>query len=138
MLLCVCVSLRSAVLALCLLGVLALECHYCPLQAAGTRCNITTECRGHERCSAGWRRYGRVHVLAVQGCAPPELCGSNQTLSLKRTEYEISYTCCCRHLCNTAATQNLLHMFSSLNGSGAGLLRVSGVLESHRRLSLVR
>uniref|UniRef100_A0A672KEZ9 Activin types I and II receptor domain-containing protein n=1 Tax=Sinocyclocheilus grahami TaxID=75366 RepID=A0A672KEZ9_SINGR len=80
--------------------------------AAGTRCNITTECRGHERCSAGWRRYGRVHVLAVQGCAPPELCGSNRTLSLKHAQYEVRYTCCCRDLCNTAATLNLLQQLT--------------------------
>ncbi|KAK2894926.1 hypothetical protein QQF64_011979 [Cirrhinus molitorella] len=80
-----------------------LQCHYCPLQAAGRRCNITTECRAHERCSSGWRRYGRVYVLAVQGCASPELCGSNQTLSYKGFEYEITYTCCCRDLCNKAA-----------------------------------
>ncbi|KAL0168565.1 hypothetical protein M9458_036787, partial [Cirrhinus mrigala] len=58
---------------------------------AGQRCNITTE------------RYGGVYVLAVQGCASPELCGSNQTLSYKGFEYKITYTCCCRDLCNKAA-----------------------------------
>ncbi|KAF4101777.1 protein Bouncer-like [Onychostoma macrolepis] len=108
------VALRSAVLALVVLlsgraAAAVLLCHYCPLQAAGARCNITTECRGHERCSSGWRRYGRVHVLALQGCASPTLCGSNQTLTHKGLEYEITYTCCCRDLCNTAAApENLL------------------------------
>ncbi|XP_059420478.1 protein Bouncer-like [Carassius carassius] len=111
---------RSAVLALCLLGVLALECHYCPLQAAGTRCNITTECHAHERCSTGWRRYGRVHVLAVQGCASPELCASNQTLTHKGIEYEITYTCCCRDLCNTAKAENLLQQLTGAPISPAG------------------
>uniref|UniRef100_A0A8C2J9U2 Uncharacterized protein n=1 Tax=Cyprinus carpio TaxID=7962 RepID=A0A8C2J9U2_CYPCA len=76
--------------------------------AAGTRCNITTECLEHERCSSGWRRYGRVHVLALQGCLSPELCGSNQTLTHKGLEYEITYTCCCRDLCNTAAAPESL------------------------------
>uniref|UniRef100_A0A8C1DY53 Uncharacterized protein n=2 Tax=Cyprinus carpio TaxID=7962 RepID=A0A8C1DY53_CYPCA len=79
----------------------------CPV-AAGTRCNITTECLEHERCSSGWRRYGRVHVLALQGCLSPELCGSNQTLTHKGLEYEITYTCCCRDLCNTAAAPESL------------------------------
>lgn len=117
------VSLRSAVLALVVLlsgraAAAVLLCHFCPLPAAGARCNITTECRGHERCSSGWRRYGRVHVLALQGCASPELCGSNRTLTHKGLEYEITYTCCCRDLCNTAkAPQNLLQQLLGVTGS---------------------
>ncbi|KAI2653791.1 Protein Bouncer [Labeo rohita] len=107
-------SLMQTVLAISLVSVFellyagrsgaVLQCHYCPLQAAGRRCNITTECRAHERCSSGWRRYGGVYLLAVQGCASTELCGSNQTLSYKGFEYKITYTCCCRDLCNKAAS----------------------------------
>ncbi|XP_043089551.1 protein Bouncer-like isoform X2 [Puntigrus tetrazona] len=86
-----------------------LICHYCPLQAAGARCNVTTECLEHERCSCGWRRYGRVRVLALQGCASPELCGSNRTLSRKGLEYDVTYACCSRDLCNSAPVpENLL------------------------------
>uniref|UniRef100_A0A8C2A4J5 Uncharacterized protein n=1 Tax=Cyprinus carpio TaxID=7962 RepID=A0A8C2A4J5_CYPCA len=115
------IYILSAVLVLCVLlsgsAAAVLLCHYCPLQAAGTRCNITTECLEHERCSSGWRRYGRAHVLALQGCLSPELCGSNQTLTHKGLEYEITYTCCCRNLCNTAAAPEMCGLSVSAHSS---------------------
>ncbi|XP_051726743.1 protein Bouncer-like isoform X2 [Ctenopharyngodon idella] len=97
--------------ALCLVGVFVLSgrsggvllCYYRPLQARGGRCtNMTTECRPHERCFSGWRRYGPVSVLAAQGCVSPELCGSNHTVTLMGFDYQITYACCCHDRCNEA------------------------------------
>ncbi|XP_056101049.1 protein Bouncer-like [Rhinichthys klamathensis goyatoka] len=106
---CVCVCVRCG-------GVLV--CHYCPLQARGRCRNITTECAPSERCFTGWRHYGPVLVLAGQGCASPELCGSNHTHTLMGVEYQISYTCCARDLCNEAHAQgNRLQERVAVTGS---------------------
>ncbi|KAJ8261876.1 hypothetical protein GJAV_G00159460 [Gymnothorax javanicus] len=70
--------------------------------------NDTTECPPGHRCYSGRGFYGKSHILSAQGCVLSEWCGTVRPIKFGGVTYSMSYTCCCRDLCNLPPKQDKL------------------------------
>ncbi len=105
---CVCLSgLLCWCCLVLLLGRVAtavLLCHYCPCRPWASAATSPPSAAGTSAAPPAGGVYGLVHVLALQRLHVPGGLWIEPDSHTQGPRDEITYTCCCRNLCNTATT----------------------------------
>ncbi|CAK6961603.1 protein Bouncer [Scomber scombrus] len=79
-----------------------LPCYYSPILENKWKFElIETECPPDEVCFKGNGCYGNHSALSLRGCMAEKNCSQVDSLQVRGTTYDMSYTCCDRPYCNS-------------------------------------